>query len=421
MSKSFGVLAGAGLLCGLMGLVSFGADAAERTRVVRPIWGSGRPGNTPVNPKLGGSAEEAVDLGALTTSSAKTSSSQKAGASKRSARGQPAMHGPSLTDPSFKFYFDFMYKYRPNIPTEANHGFDSYHNLILVEVMPSNDLTFATEVSAAPRYYEVDYQVSQKFTLRWGKIWIPFDDMAPHNIFGGRINTSEFFEGTGEKPFLPDIWADLGLGVKYQIIDTVPIASELHFYVVNGFDASDSDPVNASAPYPNFQTPNTGADNNNDKAMGARLHLKFFQRLGLGASIYRGTWTDKDQPGKGINMFGLDSQLRPTNRFDLRAGLMYATIDLTAASTKPSYNKGGAYLEAGYKFGENLNWKFLVQTGVTQNDSRVKDNGDKQITGVRLLRRMGPVEASIFFSKDTQKIAGKNATTYGHFRIVTAF
>lgn len=403
---------GAGVVLGL--IVGHSAGAAE-PRAVKPIWGA--PGSSAKPSGRPAGKEEAVDLGSL------SSSNVKAGAAKGKSTAQmsPSMHGPSTTDPHFKFYFDFMYKYRPGLTTEGSHGFDSYHQLMLVEIMPSSNLTFATEVSASPRYYEVDYQTSPKMTWRWGKIWIPFDDMAPHNIFGGRINTSELHQGN-EAAYLPDLWADLGVGMKYQILDTVPLASELHLYVVNGFRSGGTDPTGSGGAYPLFSTPPTSADNNNDKAFGTRLHMKFFQRLGFGVSLYRGAWSDKGAPkSRGINMFGLDSQLRPSNSFELRAGLSYATVELPETSSKDSYNKGGAYLEAGYKFGENLNWKFLVQTGIVQNDSRVKDNGDKQIVGVRLLRRMGPIEGSIYYSRDVMDIPGKANKNYGHLRLVTAF
>lgn len=395
---------------------SFAADPRAR----KPIWNQKK---SPVT--RAASKEESVDLGSLNAATVRTSSSRSKSASSGSSSATSAgsNHASSGTLPNFKFYFDFLYKYRPGISTTtapvSTHGFDSYHQLMLVEVIPSPELVFASEISTSPRYYEVDYQISPKTTIRWGKIWIPFDDMAPHNLFGGRMNTSKFFEGN-EQAFLPDIWADLGVGLKYQLLDSVPLASEFHLYVVNGFRSGGTDPTGSGAPYPTFATPLTAADNNNSKAIGARLHLKFFQRLGLGVSLYRDTWTDQGTPGKGINMFGLDSQLKPSNAFELRGGLTYATVGLTATSTKASYTKGGAYLDAGYKFGEDLNWKFMIQTGVAQNDSRVRDNGDKKIVGLRLLRKIGPIEASIYVSKDLENVPGKESKRYGQFRIVTA-
>ena len=324
--------------------------------------------------------------------------------------------------PNFKFYFDFLYAYRPGIAGRGTQGFDSFHQVILVDINPTPELSFMTELSAAPRFYEVDYKTSERLTLRWGKIWIPFDDMSPHNIFGGRINTSEFFEGwTNAQSFLPDLWADLGVGLKYLFVDTSALAAEGHLYVVNGFGGGAKDPATPNADYPNFGNPLAGTDNNNGKSLGGRAHLKFMQRLGLGASFYRGAWTNKGAASQSINMYGFDAQLQPTSITEIRAGIVYMTVGLNPPATKSSFSRGGMYAEFGQKFGTDSKWKFLVRAGMAQNDNRVVDITDKKLVGATLLRNLGAVEISAHFSHDMQKVPNKPAYNFAALRVVTAF
>lgn len=360
----------------------------------------------------------AVDLSTLSTDSSSGSSARGASVS----RVQKTPHSTnSGVFPNFKFYFDFMLKYAPGMDSNSAFGFDSFHQVMLVEMNVTPELLFMTEIRSEPRFFELDYQASPKVTWRWGKIWIPFDDMAPHNIFGGRINTSKLWENSTDSPFLPDLWAELGIGMKYMMNDTVNASTELHLYVTNGIGSGGTDPTASGTAYPQFQSTGISGDNNNDKTFGARIAGKFFQRFGIGASVYRGVWTERGTPNKNLTLIGLDSQLRPTNSAELRMGLMMGTIELNPPSAKDSYSKGGAYMEAGYKFGENQNWKFLARGGVVQNDSRVQDNSDRKVVGATLLKRMGPVEASLQYSRDLQRFAGKDFYNFAAFRLVTAF
>jgi hypothetical protein len=211
------------------------------------------------------------------------------------------------------------------------------------------------------------------------------------------------------------------VGAKIMLTDSSAAATELHLYVTNGIGSGGSDPTGSGTAYPNFATSSIGADNNNDKSYGARISGKFFQRASLGASVYRGVWTDKGTPNKGITLLGFDAQIRPTNAIELRTGVMVGDVGLNPPSTKESYSKGGAYVETGVKFGEDQNTKFLLRAGVVQNDSRVRDNSDRKIVGATLLKRFGPIEASVQYSRDLQRFAGKDFYNFGAVRLVAAF
>jgi hypothetical protein len=397
------------------------AFAEETVKTVKPIWGAESARTPPSHSRkkpTTSTTDEAVDLGSLTADTP-SAPSQMSGMSSASGRN---FHKASGAMPNFKFYFDFLYAYRPGLEGRGNQGFDSFHQVILVDINPTPELSFMTELNGAPRFYEVDYKTSDRMTIRWGKIWVPFDDMSPHNIFGGRINTSEFFEGfTDAQAFLPDLWADLGVGLRYQFVDTSALSAVGHLYVVNGFGDGGREPAGSGSDYPSFGNIVTGPDNNNSKSLGGRAHLKFFQRLGLGASFYRGAWTDKEDPSQSISMYGFDAQLQPTSITELRAGIVYMTVGLNPPATKSSFSRGGMYVEFGQKFGTDSRWKFLGRAGIAQNDNRVIDITDKKLLGATLLRNLGAVEISAHFSRDFEKVANKPSYNYGALRVVTAF
>ena len=117
--------------------------------------------------------------------------------------------------------------------------------------MPNADITFSSEIRALPRFYELSWKVGKRNTLRLGKIWIPFDNTHPHQTFGGIMNTNEFNETS---QFMPDLWADMGIGLKFRLVDRPGLKMDADVYLVNGFgDAgAASDPLSDSTTYPNF-------------------------------------------------------------------------------------------------------------------------------------------------------------------------
>jgi hypothetical protein len=383
---------------------------------------------TPARPARA-AKEEAVNLDAISSSPTTPSPSSHAGKAGGSSVGGLSPHGSSGLMPNFKFYFDFLLKSWKADPN-SSFSFDSYHQRMLVEYTPSPDWMFQADISSwqGPKYFEVDYMLSQSIQLRWGRIWIPFDDMSPHSIFGGRINTSEFFQ-PNESAFLPDIWADMGIGLKFILADSAGMGYDFHLYVVNGFQSGGNSPVageSTAVPpvtYPNFSgTTGASTDNNNAKAFGARWHALFGHRFGIGVSGYRDTYTPKSDPeAKNITMLGLDAQLYPTNTTEIRAGFVSMKVGLAPPATKDSFTRGGSYIELGQKFGTDDRWKFLVRAGKSQNDNRVVDVSDKTLVGATLLKNFGNVEGQLTFYKDMNKVPAKTAYNYGAFRLVTAF
>lgn len=377
--------------------------------------------------------EQAVDLDALSAPPA-ARPANSSGASSVSTGGM-SPHTSSGIVPNFKFYFDFLLKSWKGVAGDGTTSrsdltFDSYHQRMLVEFTPNPDLMFQADISPASglKYFEVDYMLSRKVQLRWGRIWIPFDDMSPHSIFGGRLNTSKFFQGS-ETAFLPDIWADMGMGLKFILADTTSFSSDLNVYVVNGFQDGGVSPVQGEGTgvtYPMFSgTTGASTDNNNAKGMGARWHSLMGRRFGFGTSFYRDSYTGSTAPAaKGLTMLGLDLQLRPTATTEIRVG--YTTMkveigEITATPAKDSFTRSATYVELGQRFGAEDRWKFLLRAGSSQNDNRVIDVSDKSIVGVTLLKNFGSVEGQLTYSRDLHQVPMKYAYNYGALRLVTAF
>lgn len=315
------------------------------------------------------------------------------------------------TDPHFSVLFDLLLAYQPG---KAEFSFLNYHPLLLMEIVPSPQLQFAFEVSSTPRYYELDWQAAKWVQLRLGKIWIPFDDLNPHNTFGGMVNTNRL--RLGNVYFLPDIWADLGIGARFSIYDSVDFRLTGDFYIVNGFGNNNSpDPTGTSADYPNFgDTSVQGADINNDKAMGMRFQATFAKLLSVGTSIYTGRWTNNGSEARGITMLGMDAQLR-WPRTEFRVGAVTMPTGLIGGG---SYGRVGIYAEAVKKFGANDEWKLLARTGYVDTDDRFTDENDVLNVGGGIRYKPGLVQFGLEHYQDIKKVEGKRGYSVTFFRTV---
>jgi hypothetical protein len=343
------------------------------------------------------SSDEAVDLSDVNATSAATGSSM--------AETHGGANGG--TAPNFKVYFDFNVVNRPG---QDNFDFENYHSFLLFEIAPTPDITFSFDIEPVPKYYELAYQVTKKLQFRVGKIFIPFDDLTPHNIYGGRINTSRL-EVTGQdNPFLPDLWTDLGGAVRYQFLDTTRIALEGDIYVVNGFGEGGTDPTGQSPIYPNFaDVAVTNPDNNREKAYGGRLHTILYNTFGIGLSYYRDRWSSDNHDPEFITIYGADSQIR-FNRYELRAGVIQMNVNLPTGD----FTRGGFYAELGRLLGNKDQYKVLARGGKIQFDSRVADaTTDQTIIGGMLIYKPNVIQYAVEYSRDIQKNANK--FTYGYF------
>jgi hypothetical protein len=318
-------------------------------------------------------------------------------------------HARMLTNPNFHVYFDLNLIHRPGV---TDLTFDAFHTFLLFELAPTPEFQFSFDVNPSPRYFELDYQITKSLTFRAGKIWIPFDDMAPHNIFGGRVNVSRLTLGAA---YLPDLWTDLGVGLKWQIVDASQFNLLSHLYVVNGFRSGGTDPLDPLASYPSFSDLAIAADNNAGKSIGGRVQATLFRKIGLGASVYSGQWSDGDSAPKGLLIFGSEAQFRFAAT-EIRLGMSGMSAEITG----DSFNRGGLYGEIGQRFGSNRQFKILLRGGSLQLDDRVIDINDRTLVGGTILYQPGPIQISLEHSRDINTGVTKIDTQFTSLRLVVA-
>ena len=342
-----------------------------------------------------------------------TSSRSRSSSSRGSSKSRGRRGGQSF-EPQFKMMFDLYLHSRPGI---SDLTFQSFHGLMLVEYVPSPDLKFEFEINPAPRYYELDWEISNKLQLRVGRIWVPFDDINPHNNFGGRVNTSPLNQGS--QPFLPDVWAELGVAAKYQLMDSSILSMEAHAYILNGFQASGNNPVSGeeTIPYPGFAGVPPGlpsqVDNNTDKALGGRISATLYNRYSLGASVYTARYTDDSDESARILMYGVDTQIRfgPTT---LKAGYINMNVGLIPPSVRDSFVRGGLYAEGKFRVTNQIT--LVARTGLSQVDNRVVSKSDQQIVGGEARYNFGAFSLGLIHNRDLNVVEEKVNYTFTALR-----
>lgn len=313
--------------------------------------------------------------------------------------------------PAFRAMFDWWLTYQPGRdPNGVSVTFDNLHYLMILEIVPDPRFYFGFEVSTAPRFFELDYQVTRSLTLRLGRIYIPFDDLSPHSYFGGRVNVTRLGQPGSSNAFLPDIWTDLGIGARLSLGPKRSTHFDLDGYVVNGFSENATFSPSGDTAYPDFSQ-TLVIDNNNNKSLGGRMQVVFGGDLvTLGGSAFYGRYSADTSPSASILMAGTDAKLHFEGT-EIRVGYIYMNVGVIPTD---SFVRGGFYLELSQWFG---NLRALARMGQSQNDSRVVQNTDQTIVGGSLAYRAGPVQLSLELSKDINEVPGKNYTTFAGFRV----
>lgn len=284
---------------------------------------------------VSGKGEQAIDLSSADASA-------MAGAAPAAADSKA---------PRLETYFDFALVNQPG--TYDSLAFDNYHSFVFFDITPAPNLSFSFNLlgpNTFPIYYELDYQYSKRLTLRAGKIFIPFDDLSihsPHNIFGGReglaqlmpSGTTDGVSGNNGGTFLPSLWTELGIGLKYMLIDTSALQLESHFTISNGFPPSGQDPVTLDigpnfspgfTPAPTSEGSGSGTARRN-KSYDFRVHALFANRFGIGASMYTGQWNNDQGSAVGpghlfLTMTGMDGQIYFAKGVELRGGFALMNV-----------------------------------------------------------------------------------------------
>lgn len=349
-------------------------------------------------------ADQAVDLSQPMSQAQATPPAQ-------SGPEKPPARSLQTATKDFRVYFDLNLIRRPGY---EEFSFDTIHSFLFFESVISPEIQFSFDVSPSLRFYELDWQINSFVQFRAGKISIPFDDLSPHNIYGGRVNVSKLAIGPA---FLPDLWADLGVGAKFNLVSKPNFSLISHLYVVNGFRSGGTDPTGNSKPYPSFSDLPSSADNNRNKAIGTRFQGTFSRRLSVGFSYYTETWTDEGLTSHGLHMIGVDSQYKfPNATSELRVGLVNMSVEVDSGT----FYRGGSYVEFGQKLKRDSAWKLLFRGGTLQGDDRVVDNDDERIIGATLIYQPNAIQFSIEHSEDLEKVATKKGYGFTNLRMVIA-
>jgi hypothetical protein len=316
---------------------------------------------------------------------------------------------------AWKAYFDFWLINRPGV---QDLTFANIHSFLFLDLVPSSKYRLAFDVSSAwgsPLFFQFDMELNPRFTLSVGKIFIPFDDLDPHNLFGGRTNVSDpaFIQPGQTAFFLPNLWTDLGVAGKYVLVDKQNFRLVSTLYTVNGFGDGGRDPRQVDSSYPSFRDTSVLArDNNRDKAIGGRLSTTIGGRFSLGGSYYQGRWNAQNETkSKMLRIIGVDSQIR-LRMADIRIGAVQMTTDLQ----NTTFKRGGYYGEIGIPFAEK--WRFVARQGAVQLDNRVESITDMSLVGGRIVYRPDFVQWSIEWNRDIQDRPGKVGRTFAAARML---
>jgi hypothetical protein len=358
------------------------------------------------NGKKEGGKDDAVDLNGLDASQA----------------GGPPTAGSAQSSPSFHAYFDLDLTYQPGLFDSLGRPditFDNYHSFLFFEISPRPNVQFTFDVNPNPRFYELDYQFSPLLQVRLGRIWIPYDDLSPqtpHNMFGGRWNLSRISTVAGSA-YLPDIFADLGIGLRSVLLDKPAIKLESDIYLVNGFRSGGRDPISSGAVYPDFLSVGT-TDNNNDKALGGRFSALFWRKLAVGLSLYTCRYSAQNEAPLRLTTYGLDMQAQITPTTELRGG--YSVMNVGLEYDPLGFNRAGLYVELGQKFAAQRKWKVLLRGGTVQLDNRALMPTDQTLIGGALVYRPSFIQLSLDYSYDIDHSVAKNNYSLAIARIVVA-
>jgi hypothetical protein len=289
-------------------------------------------------------------------------------------------------------------------------SFETYHMLFFFQSRPRKEFEFQTQLSPTPNFFEVGFWLGPKTKFRLGKIFIPFESRSPHVTYGGRVNTSATAH-PGTEAFLPDYWAEYGLGFETTLFEDQDFRLNLDAVLVNGLREGGTDP-NATTSLPSYPSFSDSSlllvpDNNSDKAIGGRVEAKIFDAVTVGAATYRCRYTNEGNLYRSLWIYGADVGINIEGLI-LRAGYIGMEVGLVSPGTRML--RGGVFAELGGQFGK---WRALARTGTYQSDSRVHTPGDQQLVGVSFRYQAHPFFISASYHHDFLVNSAKTVFDYG--------
>ncbi len=146
----------------------------------------------------------------------------------------PAAHASWTENIHISGRFDLnLEKFSPGGDPGGTEQFRNYHHFLFVKASPYKDISFSAEV-LDQSYYEIQYTLSPRASLKAGKIWVPFGLTPFHHFYGG-VQGDPF---TGK--LVPNVWAELGFSIDYRILQGEGGSWNLHgdTYAIRGFDGA---------------------------------------------------------------------------------------------------------------------------------------------------------------------------------------
>jgi len=266
-----------------------------------------------------------------------------------------------------KLFADLLADYRVG---QRKFVFRPNHNYILVQGSLKDDIAVMLHISDDPVLFELSWNVTPRFSLRAGKLLLPFGTNEFHHIIGGRVDEQSLF--------LPETWGDFGVGLSHLLYDGEILSLEYAAVAVNGFEGTDRPLLGAG----------DAADNNLGKGLGLRLKAGLFGKLLVTASAYYDLWDAKDK--YAVLFYSVGAELRPglidvpvLRRVRLRGEWARGEIQLPTANvqhgllSRYAVGRGGYYAEALIPVSESVS--FRARAGRVNPDNTVHDEGDLDV------------------------------------------
>lgn len=292
---------------------------------------------------------------------------QKQSDSERDKMMTAAGAGEGSRQVGFKLFVDMLVDYKVG---ERRFAFRPNHTYVILQVNVEDDVGFLFHISEDPIFYELEYNLTPRFSLLLGKLFIPFGTNEFHHILGGRVDE--------QSHFLPETWGDYGVGVKHLAWDTNAFSAEYVLYAVNGFKGTE-EPVLAAG------TPN---DNNLSKGLGSRLRFTFLRSYVATLSTYYDVWDVDDEQQLlfyalgGEVQSGAFGRIPVLNRLSFRGEWGRGEIQVPGENFQRgillhAFARSGYYAEMNAALLRNV--VFRVRAGRINPNNTVTDAGDVEV------------------------------------------
>jgi hypothetical protein len=267
----------------------------------------------------------------------------------------------------FKLFVDMLVDYKVG---ERRFSFRPNHTYVIIQVNVEEDVGFLFHISEDPIFYELEYNLTPRFSLLLGKLFVPFGTNEFHHIIGGRVDE--------QSHFLPETWGDYGVGAKHVVYDGRNLTAEYVVYAVNGFKGTEEPIIAAGTP----------TDNNLSKGLGSRLRFNVFRDYTLTGSTYYDVWDAEDEQQLLFYALGAEVQSRAfgdlpvLNRLSFRGEWARGEIQIPGDNVQRgilryAYARSGYFAEMNAALLRNL--VFRVRVGRINPNNTLTDDGDVEV------------------------------------------